>query len=271
MTRMALALAGLGLLAAGGAVAQAPGDDPVQALLDCAARNVPTQSFLQAAEFEVAQDGTAQRRIGASLAGMRDSEHVTLNITVSAPSDVAGTAVLLRQGESGREDMRMYLPALQRVRPITGGMADQGILGTDFSYRDMRDIYGALRAGQARLLGPGKIDATATQRLELIPAAEQESPYQRMVADFSETDCVLLAVDFESPGRGVTKRLVGDIASLTQLGERSMLLRYTMHDLEKNSQTLLKLGVPEYDEEIRALAFHPGSFYRYRNTAAAPD
>ncbi len=245
--------------------------DPAQALIECAARNAPTRSFLQAAEFDVIQDGAAQRRIGAELAGMRDDQGVNLNILVSAPSDVAGTALLLRQNESGRENMRMYLPALQRVRPITGGMAEQGILGTDFSYRDIRDIYGALREGQSRWLGSGKISGLDTQRLELIPAAEQESPYQRMVADFAASSCVLLAVEFESPGRGVTKRLLGDVASITQTGERTLLLRYTMHDLERDSQTLLKLGPPQYDQDIRALAFHPGSFYRYRNSAAAPE
>ena len=245
--------------------------DPAQGLLECAARNAPTRSFLQAAEFDVIQDGAAQRRIGAELAGMRDDQGVNLNILVSAPSDVAGTAVLLRQNAEGQENMRMYLPALQRVRPITGGMADQGILGTDFSYRDIRDIYGALREGQSRWLGTGKIGELDTQRLELIPAAEQESPYMRMVAEFATTSCVLLAVDFESPGQGVSKRLIGDVESITQAGERTLLLRYTMHDLERGSQTLLKLGLPQYDQDIRKLAFHPGSFYRYRNSAAAPE
>ncbi len=245
--------------------------DEARALLDCAARNVPARSFTQAAEFEVMQDGAAQRRIGASLAGLRDADSISLNIVVSAPSDVAGTAVLLRQNDAGREDMRMYLPALQRVRPITGGMANQGILGTDFSYRDIRDIYGALREGQARVLGAGKIAGKDTQRMELIPAAEQESPYQRMVVDLDASSCVVLAVDFESPGRGVTKRLLGDVDSVTSIGERRILLRYTMDDLDKGSQTVLKLGAPEYDEDIRSLAFHPSSFYRYRNSAAAPE
>ena len=245
--------------------------DEVQTLRECAARNVPAHSFVQAAEFEVMQDGAAQRRIGAALAGMRDADGINLNIVVSAPNDVAGTAVLLRQNDAGREDMRMYLPALQRVRPITGGMANQGILGTDFSYRDIRDIYGALREGQARVLGAGKIAGKDTQRMELIPAAEQESPYQRMVVDLDASSCVVLAVDFESPGRGVTKRLLGDVDSVTSIGERRILLRYTMDDLDKGSQTVLKLGLPEYDEDIRSLAFHPSSFYRYRNSAAAPE
>lgn len=245
--------------------------DEVQTLRECAARNVPAHSFVQAAEFEVMQDGAAQRRIGAALAGMRDADGINLNIVVSAPNDVAGTAVLLRQNDAGREDMRMYLPALQRVRPITGGMANQGILGTDFSYRDIRDIYGALREGQAMVLGTGKIAGKDTQRMELIPAAEQESPYQRMVVDLDASNCVVLAVDFESPGRGVTKRLLGDVDSVTNIGERRLLLRYTMDDLDKGSQTVLKLGLPEYDEDIRSLAFHPSSFYRYRNSAAAPE
>ena len=238
-----------------------------QNILDCAGNNAPEESFSQAAAFEVSDDSGAVRHIRANFAGQRTDKGLLLNVGVKAPQDVAGTAVLLRRNEAGEDDLKIYLPALRRVRSVSGAMASQGLLGTDFSYRDLKDIFGSFRDGKAELL----VANEQSQQLAITPPAEQVSPYQRILASFDSKTCVPLELIFETAEQGEVKRLTGDPESLTQIGSRNMLLIYTMVDKLKGSQTKLILGAPMIDEKISRSAFNSGTFYNFHNRAEEPE
>lgn len=58
-----------------------------------------------------------------------------------APADVKGTAFLtIRKG--GKEEMKLYLPALKRVRRIAGSQKQGSFMGSDFSYDDISNLSG---------------------------------------------------------------------------------------------------------------------------------
>ncbi|MGJ8668472.1 MAG: outer membrane lipoprotein-sorting protein [Oceanococcus sp.] len=247
-----------------------PSSPNAQTVLDCARDNVPERSFRQAALLKVTDDSGASREIRANFAGVRTDRGIMLNIGVKAPSDVAGTSVLLRRDDAGKESIKLYLPALRRVRTVTGSMASQGILGTDFSYRDIKDIFGSVREGEVTLL-PEPEGGEDFHRLSIVPAAEQESPYQSLLVDIDKTHCVPMQLQFETAQQGITKIMTGDPETLHTLDEQHMLLRYTMRDVVKGSQTEMDLGPPEYDEKISRTAFNPSSFYNFNNRVEAPE
>lgn len=250
--------------------AYAQTDDATQAVLDCTASNVPEKSFRQAAKMTVTDAEGASREMRATFAGMRGNKGMLLNVGIDAPQDVAGTSVLLRRDDEGKENIKIYLPALRRVRNVSGGMESQGIFGTDFSYRDLKDIFGAVRQGHVKLLDVDAEYVDVLYRLEILPEAAH-SPYQRIVVDINKAHCVPQKLEFEAAGQGVVKTLVGNLESLHADAGRKMLLDYTMNDLLSGSSTHLAMGAPEIDERISRVAFNPASFYDYNNRIDKPE
>ncbi len=265
---MRILLIPVGLLGCG--LAGAAPAESARAVLDCAAANAPQSSFQQAAELTVSKDGAVQRTILATFAGQRGGGGFMLNIGVLEPADLSGTAVLLREQGKDRDDLKLYLPALRRVRTVTGAMAGEDLLGTDFSYRDIKQVYGAFDDADAQLLEAGAWQERPIHRVGLKPAVEDESPYSQLIIGIDQDSCVTLVIDFIGPQLTAVKRLEGDYATAMQVGERQLLARYTMKDLDKGSQTQLTLGQPRFDEKVARSAFHPASFYNFHNRADRP-
>jgi outer membrane lipoprotein-sorting protein len=71
----------------------------------------------------------------------RTEEGEMMLIKFVAPADVKGTAFLtIKKG--GKEEMKLYLPALKRVRRIAGSQKKGSFMGSDFSYDDISNLSG---------------------------------------------------------------------------------------------------------------------------------
>ncbi len=243
----------------------------LQQVLDCAGANAPESTYLQAAKLEVVDQDVVQRTIEASFAVQKKSDKSHLNILVRDPPDIAGTAVLIRQGKDGSESMRMYLPALQKVRSVTGSMAGESLLGTDFSYTDINQLYGNLSIDNASLLPESEVAGYPTHAVKVDVPATDEMPGANLLAQFDQETCVVLEVSWFSEDGEVVKRLTGDRASLGQGDDRHWLSTYVMSNLKSGGHTTLTLGDPVFDDRITGTAFSPTTFYRYRNQAERPD
>src|SRR5690606_9921417 len=110
------------------------------------------------------------RELRGRLYGVREAELLRAMIKISAPSDLAGAAYLLREKEGGDEKY-MYVPSLNKVRRITGAAADGSLWGTDFSYSDLRQLNNAFAAGEGTLTGEGRLDDRAVYHVLLKPSA----------------------------------------------------------------------------------------------------
>jgi hypothetical protein len=53
------------------------------------------------------------------------------------PNDIAGTSFLVWERPSGDDDRFLYLPALGRVRRISGAERQESFVGSDFTYEDI--------------------------------------------------------------------------------------------------------------------------------------
>jgi len=53
------------------------------------------------------------------------------------PNDIAGTGFLVWERPGGDDDRFLYLPALARVRRITGSERQESFVGSDFTYEDI--------------------------------------------------------------------------------------------------------------------------------------
>jgi hypothetical protein len=58
-------------------------------------------------------------------------------VRFSYPNDIAGTGFLVWERPNGDDDRFLYLPALARVRRITGAERQESFVGSDFTYEDI--------------------------------------------------------------------------------------------------------------------------------------
>ena len=58
-------------------------------------------------------------------------------VRFSYPNDIAGTGFLVWERPGGDDDRFLYLPALGRVRRITGAERQESFVGSDFNYEDI--------------------------------------------------------------------------------------------------------------------------------------
>jgi len=241
-----------------------------QELRECAARNTPDKSYQQAARLRVESEGRVQRELLATIAAQGGDKGLKVNFGVNAPTDLAGTTILIRAA-SGKdtEDMKIYLPGLQRVRNVVGSMTESNLLGTDFSYADLRRLYGTFESNDSERL-PER-DKDGALAFSVSSAANEETDFSRVVALLDGESCVLLEALFESEDGSIRKRLTGDPASVMKVGERQLLSKYRMESPDTGTATSVSLGAPEFDERISKSAFHPSQFYRFRNRADMPE
>ena len=99
-----------------------------------------------------------------------------------APADVAGTGFLLIENADADDDQYLYLPALGKVKRITGSQRNQRFMGTDLTYADMesRDLKNAA----VTRMPDEKLGGNDTFVIEAIPKEEVIANTARRSAGF---------------------------------------------------------------------------------------
>ena len=147
VARLTAVLGGLLLSSlAGSAAAQV---DTTEQLLACMRGNIPPTVRIQEVEIVSVDRAGGERRMAGRLYGQREDDKVRVMLRIEAPQDLSGASYLIREGDN-RDDMYLYLPAINRVRRITGGSGDGQLFGTDLSYNDVKQIQNAFSATQVR-------------------------------------------------------------------------------------------------------------------------
>jgi outer membrane lipoprotein-sorting protein len=113
----------------------------------------------------------------------------------NSPRDVAGTGYLsfTYDDDAKDDDIWLYLPAMKRVRRITGSGKNDSFMGTDFTYEDMgsrslaRDEF-SLRGEEAAEGGPCWV-------VEAKPK-DARDPYGRRVIWVRQDSYIITAVEY---------------------------------------------------------------------------
>ncbi len=253
----------LALLALGEA---AQARDSAQQVLDCMRGNIPRSVQVQQLELASTNNIGDTRTLQGRLFAMREAGAegrglLRAMLRVDAPRNLAGAAYLVRETDDYlRDGMFVYLPAVRRVRRITGTFADGALMGTDFSYYDFRQLQSAFGDMSAVLEAPLEIDGRRTNGLLFKPLASAETRYSHVRAWIDHETCVPLKVNFYERGE-TRKQLTSPRSSLKQSGQRWYATELVMRDLLDESHTVLRVLKLSTDSEVGARYFHPGSFY----------
>jgi hypothetical protein len=179
-------------------------------------------------------------------------------VKIKAPVDLNNAAYLVREGKE-RDDMFIYLPALNRVRRIMGGSADSPLFGTDLSYNDIKQVQNAFSGGPVKMEKADTIDARPVNVLAMTPSAAQ-SNYSLIRAWIDQKTCVALKVEFYE-GATARKRLTLPSKSLKQAGSNWYASEALMEDLRSKSHTTLKITGLSNVDKLSERYFNSTTFY----------
>lgn len=248
----------LGLLAGAPVGAQ----DAVQPIVTCMKANVPTQ--LQVREFELtATDKTGgTRSLVGRLHARLENGRVNAMMRITAPADMRDAAYLVKESnEAGKDDeMYVYIPALQKVRRVTGGMKESSLFGTDLSYSDVKQISYALSGNTLKLERTEKLDARPTWVLSMDADMSAGARFDKVFAWIDQKSCMVMKAEFMQAGV-VRKRFASGAKYLAQSGPHWYITEGRIDDLQEKTFTTLRITGVMSDKDLADRLFNPRIFY----------
>ena len=166
-----------------------------------------------------------------------------------APPDVRGTAFLfLKQGD--REEMKLYLPALKKVRRIAGGQKKGSFMGSDFSYDDIARI-GSLKAEDftSTLKEVEEQDGVKVYVVEAVPKPGVEHSYDKEVIWVRGDVFVPIRIEFYQKGKLYKVMTLEKIEGFAG-GKYQIPTRLVMENVRTKHKTVLVQKDLELDRPI---------------------
>ncbi len=231
-------------------------------VMECMAMNAPKKSFSELADIVVRDTEGKQRSMRARILGAQQNRNLLLNIRLLSPGNMVGTTVLLRERAKESDDIRLYLPALERSRYISDAMSGTKLFDTDFSYADFKQLHGIFAEGTSTYEGIEKWEGRHIHLLRLLPGDAEKQPYSALLVRVDTETCVIMGMDFLNSEAEPQRLLRADPESLMAIEYRHLAKIYTMSDLLKGSSTTIKIKEIRLDERLPAAAFEPETFFK---------
>lgn len=230
-------------------------------VVSCMRSSVPPT--LQADNFRIeATDKAGSTRVlEGTFFAKRDNDRMSVMLHISSPSTVAGASYLVREKKNRSEDdMYVFLPSVNRVRHVTGAFANGSLLGTDFSYAEVKQIANAFSGSSGKLEGADKIEGHTVDIITLKPPAVTKSPYSSVKAWIDQESCFVLKAEF-NVGKYTRKRMTVPASSISRSGKYWYMSHLEMEDLKLGTHTVMRLSGVNSSKEIPAAYFNPATFH----------
>ena len=157
-----------------------------------------------------------------------------------SPADVKGTGFLSWQYDdlSRDDDKWLYLPAMKKVRRISGSSArKENFMGSDFTYDDMGGR--SVDEDEHRLIREESLDGSLCWVVESIPL-EEDAAYSRTVSWIRQDALIPVKVEFYDRMGELLKTLVASEISRDAGYWTSRKLEMTNHKRKHRTRILIK-------------------------------
>jgi hypothetical protein len=163
-----------------------------------------------------------------------------------APAEVKGVALLIANHPDRASDQWMWIPALQRDRRIALQDRSTRFFGTDFSFEDLeeRDV----NQYNYRLLNEEPLDGVITWKIESVPSEKKTSQYTKSIIWIRKDTYAIAQIENYIKNDVVRRLRYSDFAQLQGIWTGR---RMEMHDLRKNSRTILSLEKLQYNIPLK--------------------
>jgi len=168
------------------------------------------------------------------------------------PEDIAGTGLLSIDKADGKSEQWLYLPALDRVRRISGDRKGGRFVGSDLYYEDLQERKPA--EDRHRLIGSESISGVACEILESVPVDPDNSIYRKRVSWIDPATYLPMRVDsYEKDDSSPSKRWWLVAKKKTQ--GYWTIVDSRMIDLASGHETRLLIDTAVYDRKLPATLF----------------
>jgi hypothetical protein len=255
---MKAVVAALALVLAQSVHAGEPTLDQVQ---NCMRANIPKTVQIKDVEVTATDRTGGSRTLRGRLYGTNEDGRLRAMMKILEPADLAGAGYLLREAkEAANDEMYVYVPALSKVRRVTGAAVDGSLWGTDLSYSDIKQVQNAFSGATAKLEGKDSIEKREVHILSFMPPKEQESHITLIRAWVDDATCVPLKVEF-SEGQALSKRMTVAPADLKEADKHWYAAAALMTDLRANTNTKVRVLGVSNDSKLADRYFNPSTFY----------
>jgi len=233
------------------------GAPTAQSVMDCMRANIPKTLTVKDVQLDASDAAGSTRSLRGKLYATREDDKLRAVIRIASPADLAGASYLLRERDSG-DEMYVYIPALAKVRRISGAAVDGSLWGTDLSFGDIKQLSNAFSGSDPKIGKDEVLGGRPVHVLSVMPTAADGARVTRLLAWVDTRSCVALRVDFYE-GQAVRKRL--EASDLRQDGAYWYASQLQMSDLKQGSKTRLKVLDVRADKSLPGRLFHPATFY----------
>ena len=236
MKANAFALAVFFLLAAGTAFTQTPSAYDIMRLAD-ERYTGDTAQYRLTMTLNSGRGAPRVRDVAYYFKDYGDTEKVLMFF--NSPRDVAGTGYLSfsYDDESKDDDIWLYLPAMKRVRRITGSGKNDSFMGTDFTYEDMGSR--SLSKDDFSLRGEEAVDGEPCWVVEARPK-DSRDPWGRRVIRVRKDANIFAAVDYYDRQDRLLKTL--RMSSLHQVDGIWTAQRMEMTNVQDRHSTVIDIS-----------------------------
>jgi len=235
-------------------------DPALDEITRCMRANIPETVRIQTVAITSWDRAGGERTLKGKLFGTREKERARVMMRIETPADLAGAAYLVREAEKS-DEMYLYLPAVQKVRRLTGQALDGQLWGTDLSYNDVKQLQNAF-SGADVVLEPGAPDyeKRAVHALSFTPEPEDALRYRAIRTLVDKKTCVALKVEFHEPA-GPRKLMTVQPSDLKQQDGRWYASRAEIRDLKNGTRTRVAVTGVTAGDKLASRYFSPQSFY----------
>ncbi len=177
----------------------------------------------------------------------------------TAPSDLRDTALLMLEQEGRPDDYFLYLPALDRVRRVSGAQRSDSFMGSDLTYEDLerrrREDFEDLRVGSGSVAGEPVVLVSARPRT---PAGYDRVEFAIATRDAAILETRYSAMAAESPFKVI--RFPRE--QLHEENGYSVPRRITVANLRRGTETEVSVESLEIDPDVDLRLFTIGALLR---------
>ena len=189
-----------------------------------------------------------EKRWQLDRTGSHGSSKSVLRFT--APAEVKGVALLVVNHADRSSDQWMWTPAINRERRIALQDRSTRFFGTDFSFEDLEERD--TKQFDFRLIGEESIDGAACWKIESTPKRTKVSQYTHSLVWVRKDNYAVAQIENYSKDQLVRRSKWTDIRNIQGIWTAHQV---EMHDLKRNSRTLLKIEKLQYNAPMKDDAF----------------
>ena len=163
-----------------------------------------------------------------------------------APADDKGVSFLKIEQDDGDDEMRLWLPAFNKVRRISSNQKSDSFMGSDMSYEDMTSKE--LDEYTYELLGEEKLDDIECYKVLSTPKPETETSYSKFIGWITKDEYLALKEEsYDKNDRLVKVRTIKYVKQKGYMVPEEIFVK----NVQNKHSTLLTFDELELDTNVK--------------------